>query len=124
MAEVMDKPSGLEVRVSGDLVLVEQRGEMDEATLRLCQQRVLELAAETGLRRVLYDAREMIAPPAWLTLKQQELDDQPDAMLLRRAIVVPGTKIAYLARIAFGEGDYRVFYDDIDAARAWLRHGG
>lgn len=124
MAEVMNKPSGLEVRVSGDLVLVEQRGEMDEATLRLCQQRVLELAAETGLRRVLYDAREMIAPPAWLTLKQQELDDHPGATGLRRAIVVAGTKLAYLARIAFGEGDYRVFYDDIDAARAWLREGG
>ena len=114
-------PSTLVVRVSGDVLLVEQQGEMDEATLRLCQQRVLELANETGLRRVLYDAREMIAPPAWLTLMQQDLDDQLGGMKLRRAIVVPGTKIAYLARIAFGEGEDRVFYDDIDAALAWLR---
>ena len=114
-------PSTLVVRVSGDVLLVEQQGEMDEATLRLCQQRVLELANETGLRRVLYDAREMIAPPAWLTLTQQDLDGDLGGMKLRRAIVVPGTKIAYLARIAFGEGDDRVFYDDIDAALAWLR---
>ena len=114
-------PSTLVVRVSGDVLLVEQQGEMDEATLRLCQQRVLELANETGLRRVLYDAREMIAPPASLTLMQQGLDDQLGGMKLRRAIVVPGTKIAYLARIAFGEGDDRVFYDDIDAALEWLR---
>ena len=113
--------STLVVRVSGDVLLVEQRGEMDEATLRLCQQRVLELANETGLRRVLYDAREMIAPPAWLTLRQQDLDGELGGMKLRRAIVVPGTRIAYLARIAFGEGDDRVFYDDIDAALAWLR---
>lgn len=116
-------PAALVVRVSGDILLVEQLGEMDEATLRLCQQRVLELARATGLRRVLYDAREMIAPPASLTLKQQDLDDQLGDMKLRRAIVVPGTRIAYLARIAFGEGEDRVFYDDIDAARAWLRGG-
>jgi hypothetical protein len=109
------------VRVSGDVLLVEHHGEMDEATLRLCQQRLLELANASGLRRALYDARAMVAPPAALTLMQQDLDDQLGGMKLRRAIVVPGTKIAYLARIAFGEGDDRVFYDDIDAALAWLR---
>jgi hypothetical protein len=113
-------PSKLEVSVDGDLLLVEQQGEMNETALRLCQQRVLELAHETGLRRVLYDARAMIAPEADLALMQQKLDDQLGGMKLRRAIVVPGTRIAYLARIAFFEGENRVFYDDIDAARAWL----
>jgi hypothetical protein len=98
-------PSTL-VRVSGDVLLVEHHGEMANAS---------------GLRRALYDARAMLAPPAALTLMQQDLDDQLGGMKLRRAIVVPGTKIAYLARIAFGEGDARVFYDDIDAALAWLR---
>jgi hypothetical protein len=116
-------PSKLDVRVSGDLLLVELQGAMNEAVLRECQQRVLELAHETGLRRVLYDARAMIAPEADLALMQQKLDDQLGGMKLRRAIVVPGTRIAYLARIAFFEGENRVFYDDIDAARAWLREG-
>jgi len=37
-----------------------------------------------------------------------------------RAIVVPNTRVAYLARIAFGEGDYRVFYNDFLAAIRWL----
>jgi hypothetical protein len=116
-------PSKLDVRVSGDLLLVELQGAMNEAVLRECQQRVLELAHETGLRRVLYDARAMIAPEADLALMQQKLDDQLGGMKLRRAIVVPGTRIAYLARIAFFEGENRVFYDDIDAARAWLLEG-
>jgi hypothetical protein len=111
----------LDVRVSGDLLLVEQRGQMNEAVLRNCQQRVLALAHETGLRRVLYDARGMIAPGAEVALMQQELDGGLDGLKLRRAIVVPGTRIAYLARIAFFEGEDRVFYDDIEAARAWLR---
>jgi hypothetical protein len=117
------RPPQLDVRVSDDLLVVEVQGEMNEAVLRECQQRVLELAHETGLRRVLYDARAMIAPEADLALMQQKLDDQLGGMKLRRAILVPGTRIAYLARIAFFEGENQVFYDDIDAARAWLREG-
>lgn len=112
-------PPRLQVSVTEHMVLVEQQGEMDEPTLRLCQQRVLELARETGLRSVLYDARAMSAPEASLALKQQDLGDE--GMGLRRAIVVPCAKIAYLARIAFGAGEHRVFYDDIEAALAWLR---
>ena len=27
----------------------------------------------------------------------------------RRAILVPNSRLAYLARLAFGEGEYRVF---------------
>jgi hypothetical protein len=29
-------------------------------------------------------------------------------------------ELAYLARLAFGEGDYRVFHNDIAAAVKWL----
>jgi hypothetical protein len=111
----------LEVSVSGDMLLVELQGEMTETMLRECQRRVLELAHETGLRRVLYDARAMVPPAAEMALMQQQLDDGLNGLRLRRAILVPGTRIAYLARIAFFEGEDRVFYDDIDAARAWLR---
>jgi len=114
----------LDVRVDGDRLVVEQRGQMDETVLRACQRRVLELARETGLRRVLYDARGMIAPGAEVALMQQELDGGLGDIKLRRAIVVPGTRIAYLARIAFFEGEDRVFYDDVDAAIAWLREDG
>ena len=35
-------------------------------------------------------------------------------------IVVPNSKLAYLARLAFGEGDYRVFYNDMVTAIQWL----
>jgi hypothetical protein len=34
--------------------------------------------------------------------------------------VVPNTRVAFLTRLAFGEGDYRVFYNDISAAIRWL----
>ncbi len=42
---------------------------------------------------------------------------------LKRAIVVPDTRIAYLARLAFADeyGDARVFYGDMAQAFAWLK---
>jgi hypothetical protein len=41
----------------------------------------------------------------------------------RRAIVVPNTKLAYLARLAFADefGDNRVFYNDMAEAFEWLK---
>ena len=39
----------------------------------------------------------------------------------RRAIVVPNTQVAHLARLGFGVGDYKLFYDDFEAAKRFLR---
>ena len=103
-----------------DLILARLRGEPTEALLRECQERVLQLVRDTGRDRVLYDALEMTAPPVEVPLLQQRLDAELGTVHLRRAIVVPNTRLAYLARLAFGEGDYRVFYSDITAAIHWL----
>ncbi len=62
----------------------------------------------------------MTAPPVDVPWSQRLLDDQLGAIRLKRAIVVSDTKLAYLARLAFGDGDYRVFYDDRAAAVRWL----
>ena len=104
----------------GNLIIARIRGVPDEALLAEAQQRVLLLAGETGCNRILYDALEMDPPPVDVPLAQRKLDEQPGAAGLRRAIVVPNTRLAYLARLAFGEGNYRVFYSDITAAIRWL----
>jgi hypothetical protein len=103
----------------GDVVVARLRGEPTEDLLRSTHEQVLRLAGEAG-GRVLYDALEMTAPPVDVPWSQRHLDDQPGAIPLKRAIVVPDTKLAYLARLAFGDGDYRVFYDDRAAAVRWL----
>ncbi|MBC7983927.1 MAG: hypothetical protein H7Y02_08740 [Candidatus Obscuribacterales bacterium] len=54
---------------------------------------------------------------AW---SQRSLDEQL-TVKFRRAIVVTNTPIAYLGRLAFGDGDYRVFYNDIAGAIEWLK---
>lgn len=104
----------------GDLILARMRGVPNEALLRACQEQVLDLARVAGRGKVLYDVLEMIPPPAELTFVQLDLDRCVEGIALRRAIVVPNSRLAYLARIAFGEGEYRVFYNDIAGAISWL----
>lgn len=107
------------VEAVGGLIIARLRGEPTEALLRACQENVLHLVREQGLGKVLYDVLEMTPPPAQLTFVQREMDLLHDHRL-RRAIVVPDSKLAFLARMAFGEGDYQVFYNDMEAAITWL----
>jgi len=113
-------PGQLWVELNGDLILARVRGEPTAALLRECQERVVSLMKDGARSRVLYDTLEMEAPPVDVPLAQQELDRSLEGLKLRRAIVVPNTRLAYLARLAFGEGDYRVFYNDLAAAAQWL----
>lgn len=111
----------------GDLVLARVRGRCDEDVLKECQRRVFELVKDTRQVKVLYDALELEEPTVDMALFQDRMDAEAHERLgpivLRRAILVPNTRIAYLARIAFGqfgEGAYRVFYNDMAQAILWL----
>jgi hypothetical protein len=104
------------------IILARLRGTPTEAILAECQQRVLMLAADTQQSKVLYDGLEMEAPSIDLTIwLQKQVEAEPEMLSLRCALVVPNTRTAYLARLVFGGGDYRVFYNDIEAAYRWLR---
>jgi hypothetical protein len=105
----------------GGIIMARLRGVPSEAILRECQERVIMLVQDTQQGRVLYDALEMEAPTVELVIMQQRLEAELGVVKLRRALVVPNSRIAYLARIAFGEGDYRVFYSDMAAAFRWLQ---
>jgi hypothetical protein len=104
----------------GELIVARLRGPATADVLAECQQKVVALATEAQQWRVLYDVLEMDSPAVELTFTQRKLDDALGEIKLRRAIVVPNSRLAYLARLAFGEGDYRVFYNDMVAAIKWL----
>jgi hypothetical protein len=115
----------------GGVIVARVRGKPTAQMLRECEDRVLELARETEQVRVLYDALELEAPEIELVLLQQQWEAAKKVNLssatLRTAILVPNTRIAYLARIAFGhagEANYRVFYNDFGAALKWLEDPG
>lgn len=111
------------VELVGDLIIARVRGEPTEEILHRCQEQVLFLVKDAGRGKVLYDTLEMEAPPVDVPWSQRELDEKLGSVKLRRAIVVPNSRLAYLARLAFGEGDYRVFYNDLTAAVKWLSEG-
>jgi hypothetical protein len=111
----------------GDIIIARIRGACTEDVLKECRQRVTDLVKDTRQVKVLYDALEMDVPSVDLVLVQQELESDTwkrlGPMALRRAILVSNTRVAYLSRIAFGEygeGAYRVFYNDMAAALRWL----
>ena len=108
------------VELVGDLIIARVRGEPTAELLRETQSKVLFLVSDAGRGKVLYDTLEMEAPPVDVPWSQRELDEQLGPVRLRRAIVVPNSRLAYLARLAFGEGEHRVFYNDIIAAIKWL----
>lgn len=108
------------VELSGDIIIARLRGEPTEELLQECQSQVVQLARDAGRARVLYDVLEMHPPHVDVPWSQRALDEKLGDLQLRRAIVVPTAKLAYLARLAFGDGDYRVFYNDIAAAVKWL----
>jgi len=121
MSEITDRQ--LWVEPVGGLIIARVRGLPTEALLRECHDRVIRIAKDdrdAELHRVLYDTLEMDSPQVDVPLAQRDLDESLGELKLRRAIVVPNTRLAYLARLAFGEGDYRVFYNDIASAISWL----
>jgi tRNA nucleotidyltransferase/poly(A) polymerase len=110
----------------GNVIVARMRGELTESMLEETHARVVQLLQDTGYMRVLYDGLEMEANVD-LALLQEKLDKETKQLFhdrpLRKAILVPNTRLAYLARIAFGqfgEGEYRVFYNDLSQALHWL----
>jgi hypothetical protein len=104
----------------GSMIIARVRGEPTAELLRECQKQVLFLVRDAGRAKVLYDTLEMLPPPVEVPWSQRQLDEGLGEIHLRRAIVVPNSRLAYLARLAFGEGDYRVFYNDMVEAIRWL----
>lgn len=109
------------VEFFGSFILARIKGKPTEAVLTYCQQQVLALVEQTGCRKALYETLEMEAPDVEIPWFQRQLDETAGTEALQRAILVPDSKLAYLARIAFGESHYRVFYNDLSSALKWLR---
>jgi hypothetical protein len=119
--------SQLWIEPLGNVVVVRVRGELTESMLKEIHERVIQLLRDTEYTRVLYDALEMESPNIDIALLQEKLDEKTRQLFadqsLRKAILVPNTRLGYLSRIAFGqfgEGDYRVFYNDLSHALQWL----
>ena len=111
------------VELVGNSIVARIRGVPTEALIRECQERIVALVKDTSCSRILYDALELENPSADVALTQQSLTALM-APSTRIAILVSNTKVAYFSRLAFGEANYRVFYNDMAGATAWLNESG
>jgi hypothetical protein len=104
----------------GGIIIARIRGVATADLIQECHKRIVVLQRDTGCKQMMYDALELERPPIEIVLTQQGLTDALKQADVKVAIVVPNTGIAYLARLAFGEANHRVFYNDIAAAVSWL----
>jgi hypothetical protein len=86
--------------------------------------RIVRLARDTGCRQLLFDSLELEEPSLDDVDVQRSLNPHLNALKLRIAIVVPNCRLAYLARLVYGDEDYQVFYNDLKAAMLWLDQAG
>lgn len=108
------------VELSGEIIVARIRGAMTAEDVTELQSQVMLLLSDSGRSRVLYDALEMEPPGVELTLAQQPNSEQLRRRGVRAALLVPNTRLAYIARLAFGEGNFRVIYNDLAEAVRWL----
>ena len=112
---------GFLCEATGSLVVVRLLRSPTERVLEECQICMLEAMRDSGSKAVLYDLTEMEPAPINVLLYQRVLNEHLESLQIKRAIVVPNAEIAHLARLAFGGSEYRVFYDDMQSAKDYLR---
>ncbi len=78
----------------GGIIIARMRGVPTEALLQEFQYRILTLVKDTGQGRILHDVLEMDAPLVEVPLSQWKLDQNLKNIQLRRAIVVPNSRLS------------------------------
>ncbi|MGE3386035.1 MAG: hypothetical protein AB7K41_04840 [Bdellovibrionales bacterium] len=117
----MEKMAGqFSVELVGEIVVARITGNLTLDLLLDLSEEIRKLVKSSRNERVLIDALEMSHPSIEVPRKQWELSQEKTEPQFRRAIVVSDARMAYLARLAFGEGDYKVFYSDLIRAAHWL----
>jgi hypothetical protein len=116
-------PEGrVEVKRDGTIITVTLIGWITEGLTDLVQQRLEQELYKTESSCILYDGLYMNDPSLTLVFLMQSFHQRLRERISKSAIVVPGYRLAFLSRLAFGgdESKYRVFYNDRDEACDWL----
>lgn len=108
------------VELVGDIIVARIRGELNEELLNERHERIVQLARDTRCRRLLIDDLELMPPDYSVVEAQQLLNPELKQLGFTIAILVPNSRLAYLARLQFGDENHRVFYNDMAAAALWL----
>ncbi len=116
------KTSQLAVVLENRVICASVTGVITEQLILERHARVLSLIRESGCKAVLYNVLDLEPPSLDLVELQHKLNMEFQKMEVKLAVVVPGSRLAYLARLAFGDLSYRVFYESVNDALQWLAY--
>lgn len=117
-------PEGrVEVKREDSVITVTLIGWITEALTALVQTKLEHELLQSNSACILYDGLYMNDPSLTLVFLMQSFHQRLNERIAKSAIVVPGYRLAFLSRLAFGqdESKYRVFYNDRDEALGWLK---
>lgn len=118
-------PEGrVEVSRDGSIITVTLIGWITEELTEHVQKCLEEELAKADSSSILYDGLYMNDPSLTLVFLMQSFHQRLSERICKSAIVVPGYRLAFLARVAFGtdEAKYRVFYNEREEAVQWLNN--
>lgn len=110
----------LEIAFVGDVIRARMRGNVTAEMLNQRHQYILHMSEATCCKKLLLDDSEMHPYSYQLLEAQRILTAELEASSFRIAVVVPDSRLAYLARLQFGGKNQKVFYTDIAEATQWL----
>ncbi len=111
------------VQRDGQLITVILQGWITEELTEVVQAELRHNLIAAGKACVLYDGLDMNDPSLTLVMLMQSFHASMSDFIVASAIVVPGFRLAFLSRLAFGAdaSAYRVFYNNRQDALSWLR---
>lgn len=118
-------PEGrVEVKRDGFIITVTLIGWITEALTELVQRQLEAELMQSSSSSILYDGLYMNDPSLTLVFLMKSFHERLNGRISKSAIVVPGYRLAFLSRLAFGQDEhkYRVFYNDREEALAWLKN--
>jgi hypothetical protein len=108
------------VELVGKIIIARINGEVTSDAFSVRHERILQIEQDTGCKKLLLDDLQM-GGPAYAEMEgQRALTSEWDAIGFKIAIVVPNSRMAYLARLQFNGDNHKVFYNDMVEALAWL----
>jgi hypothetical protein len=112
--------ASVEVTLEGNIIHARYEGAMSMDLVQEGERKIEAMVDRVPSPVVLYDTLKMDPPTVRLALEMKAFDSRIARRIGRSATVVRDATTAFCAKIAFVFSRHRVFYDDIDAARAWL----
>lgn len=108
------------VELVGNIIIARISGEASPEMLKARHERILQIEQDTGCKKLLLDDLQM-APLAYSGVEAQRvLSRELETLGFKIAILVPNSKMAFIARQKFSGDNARVFYNNMVEALAWL----